>query len=201
MRREVIRFDAEPVKVKLDRSPHSGIECHGQYGVDWRYSVNGGKGLMYLPTEGRQALIECGAVAGEEVAIRRLGKDRWEAERIAPELPLVQSESAEPGEVGGTSSKPPRSTTRPLPERLFTHVEPEGRLESPSLPQTATLPVASVTTLQHMMGCYCVAVDVAVEVQEYARKKGINIAFTGSDIRAMGITVYIGDNQRLREAS
>jgi hypothetical protein len=52
-----------------------------------------------------------------------------------------------------------------------------------------------------MIACYCVAVDVAVEVQEYARKKGINIAFTGSDIRAMGITVYIGDNQRLREAS
>jgi hypothetical protein len=61
--------------------------------------------------------------------------------------------------------------------------------------------MASATTCQHMMSCYCVAVDVAVEVQEYARKKGINIAFTGSDIRAMGITVYIGDNQRLREAS
>ena len=45
------------------------------------------------------------------------------------------------------------------------------------------------------------AIDVAVEVQEYARKKGINIAFTGSDIRAMGTTVFIGDNQRLREVS
>jgi hypothetical protein len=58
-----------------------------------------------------------------------------------------------------------------------------------------------MTTLQHMMSCYCVAVDVAVEVQEYARNKGVNIAFTGSDIRAMGITVYIGDNQRLRGIS
>ncbi len=45
------------------------------------------------------------------------------------------------------------------------------------------------------------AVDVAVEVQDYARHKGMNIAFTGSDSRAMGITVYIGDNQRMREAS
>lgn len=26
-RREVIRFDAEPVKVKLDKGPHAGIEC------------------------------------------------------------------------------------------------------------------------------------------------------------------------------
>lgn len=48
-RREVIRFDAEPVKVKLDKGPHAGIECRGQYGIDWRYSVNHGKSVMYCP--------------------------------------------------------------------------------------------------------------------------------------------------------
>ena len=42
-RRDVIRFDTEPVKVKLDKGPYAGIECHGQYGIDWRYSVNNGQ--------------------------------------------------------------------------------------------------------------------------------------------------------------
>jgi hypothetical protein len=80
--------------------------------------------------------------------------------------------------------------------------------KAPNSVKTGLLPINLTIVIvpfrpksSHMMSCYCVAVDVAVEVQEYARKKGINIAFTGSDIRAMGITVYIGDNQRVREAS
>jgi hypothetical protein len=204
-RREVIRFEAEPVKVKLDKDPHAGIECRGQYGIDWRYSVNDGKGVMYLPTEAREALFESGALEGEEVAIRRLGKTRWEAERIAPDLPFPSQSEARQAEQTDQPTRPP-SAARRLPERLFAPPEPQVASESPSSPEPVPAPtaaprVASPQAVQHMMSCYCVAVDVAVEVQEYARGKGINIAFTGSDIRAMGITVYIGDNQRLREAS
>jgi hypothetical protein len=198
--REVIRFDAEPVKVKLDKGPHAGIECHGQYGIDWRYSVNNGKGVMYLPGEGREALLQSGATAGEDVAIRRLGRGRWEAERIAADLPFPSQPEVRQAEETDQPTRPP-SATRRLPERLFARPEPQGASEPPPPPEPVALPAAAATALQHMMGCYCVAVDVAVEVQEYARSKGINIAFTGSDIRAMGITVYIGDNQRLREAS
>ena len=197
-RREVIGFDAEPVKVKLDKGPHAGIECRGQYGIDWRYSVNNGKGLMYLPAEAREALLQSGAAAGEEVAIRRFGKGRrWEAERIAPDLPFPSQPEAR--QVEQTDQSPISSTAR-LPARLFVRPEPQVASEPPSPPEPVALPAATAAS-QHMMSCYCVAIDVAVEVQEYARRKGINIAFTGSDIRAMGITVYIGDNQRLREAS
>ena len=199
--REVIRFDAEPVKVKLDKGRYGGIECHGQYGIDWRYSVNHGRGVMYLPAEGREALLQSGAAAGEDVAIRRLGKARWEVERIAPDLPFPSQSEA--GQAEETDQPPPRrsATTPPLPERLIAPPEPQRASEAPSPPEPVALPAAAATASQHMMSCYCVAVDVAVEVQEYARRKGINIAFTGSDIRAMGITVYIGDNQRMREAS
>jgi hypothetical protein len=162
--------------------------------------VNNGKGVMYLPAEGREALLQSGAAAGEDVAIRRLGKGRWEAERIAPDLPFPSQPEARQAEE--TDQPPPsRPAKRALPERLFTRPEPQGASEPPSPPEPVALPAAAVTASQHMMSCYSVAVDVAAEVQEYARRKGINIAFTGSDIRAMGITVYIGDNQRLREAS
>ncbi|MFL6352923.1 MAG: hypothetical protein ACJ74Z_13885 [Bryobacteraceae bacterium] len=204
-RREVIRFEAEPIKVKLDKDPHAGIECRGQYGIDWRYSVNDGKGVMYLPAEAREALFESGAAAGEEVAIRRLGKARWEAERIAPDLPFPSQPEAGHGEERDQPARP-ASDSRRLPERLFARPEPQVASEPPSSAEPIAVPGVAVTAAsqqasQHMMSCYCVAIEVAVEVQEYARRKGINIAFTGSDIRAMGITVYIGDNQRLREAS
>jgi hypothetical protein len=198
--REVIRFDTEPVKVKLDKGPYAGIECHGQYGIDWRYSVNNGKAVMYLPEEGRDALVQSGVAAGEEVAIRRLGKRRWEAERIEPDLPFAQTEPPEAKEAdqAGTAR---RSTTHSVPERLFAPPEPEDPPAPATSPDPFVLPAAGVAASKHMMSCYCVAVEVAVEVQEYARRKGMHIAFTGSDIRAMGITVYIGDNQRFREAS
>jgi hypothetical protein len=204
-RREVIRFEAEPIKVTLDKGPHAGIECRGQYGIDWRYSVNHGKSVMYLPAEAREALLQSGAAAGEEVAIRRLGKTRWEAERIAPDLPFRSLPDAQQAEETDQPAQPP-SATRRLPERLFAPPEPQVASEPPSSPERVAVPTAAVTAAsqqasQHMMSCYCIAIDVAVEVQEYARRKGINIAFTGSDIRAMGITVYIGDNQRMREAS
>ena len=199
-RREIIRFDEEPVKVTLGKGPHAGIECHGQYGIDWRYSVNNGKALMYLPAEGRDALVHAGVEAGDEVVIRRLGRGRWEAERIAPDLPFP-SQPEVPQTKEADPPTPLRSTTRPLPDRLFARSEPQSAADLPPRPDSVVVPTAAVAASQHMMSCYCVAVDVAVEVQEYARRKGINIAFTGSDIRAMGITVYIGDNQRIREAS
>lgn len=91
------------------------------------------------------------------------------------------------------------ANTRSAPDRQL--ARPERAESSAPEPDTFVLPASAVTASQHMMSCYCVAVEVAVEVQEYARRKDMHIAFTGSDIRAMGITVYIGDNQRLREAS
>src|SRR5690349_4889904 len=96
MRREVIRFDAEPVTVKLDKGPYAAVECHGQYGIDWRYSVNNGRAVMYLSAEGRAALVQSGATAGDEVAIRRLGRGRWEAERISNDSPSPSPEPETP---------------------------------------------------------------------------------------------------------
>jgi hypothetical protein len=199
-RREVIRFDAEPIKIKLDKGPYAAVECRGQYGIDWRYSVNNGTAVMYLPAEGREALLQCGAGTGDEVAIRKVSKGLWEAEWISNEPASPPQPETRP-EDETDEPRPRRSKPRRLPERLFAEPElqaaPEPQPPSPPVPITS----AAMTTLQRMMSCYYVAVDVALEVQEYARKKGINIAFTGSDIRAMGITVFIGDNQRLREVS
>jgi hypothetical protein len=199
-RREVIRFDAEPIKIKLDKGPYAAVECRRQYGIGWRYSVNNGTAVMYLPAEGREALLQCGAGAGDEVAIRKLSKGRWEAEWISDERPSPpQPETRPEGETD--QPRPRRSKARPQPERLFAGPELQTAPEPEPPPPTRSDNFGRHDHAAAHDDCYCVAVDVALEVQEYARKKGINIAFTGSDIRAMGITVFIGDNQRLREVS
>ncbi len=155
MRPEVIRFDAEPVKVRLDKGPQAGIECHGQYGIDWRYSVNNGKALIYLPAEGRDALLCSGVAAGEEVGIRRFAKGRWEVERIAPDL-AFPSYCEGPKTKGTNEVVSPRSATRPLPDRLFARPEPQKppAEAAPAAPEPVTLPDAAVTASNHMMSCY-----------------------------------------------
>jgi hypothetical protein len=155
---------------------------------------------MYLPEEARDALLQSGVSGGEEVAIRRLGKRRWEIERIEPDLSVAGTDPPASKLIGAPAPLE-TSNARRAAERQFNSGEPPERSAPSAESDMFVLPPSAVTASQHMMSCYCVAVEVAVEVQEYARRKGMHIAFTGSDIRAMGITVYIGDNQRYREAS
>src|SRR4051812_16531868 len=137
--REVIRFDIEPVRVKLDKGPYAGIECHGQYGIDWRYSVNDGKAVMYLPEEARDALVQSDVAAGEEVAIRRLGKHRWEVERIEPDLPFPDADALRSNATPGSPSPVP-SNTRPAPERQFAPPERAEMSAPPAEPDPFVLP-------------------------------------------------------------
>ena len=67
-RREVIRPEWDPVIVRLDKGPE-GVQREGQYGVDYQYVVNSDSGIMWLPKSGRDALLACGAQAGDEVEI------------------------------------------------------------------------------------------------------------------------------------
>src|SRR3954454_17940454 len=153
--REVIRFDAEPVKVKLDKGPYAGIECHGQYGIDWRYSVNDGKAVMYLPEEARDALVQSDVAAGEEVAIRRLGKRRWEVERIEPDLPFPDADTAQ-SKAAPESATPGASNLniRPVSQRQLGAPE-RAEMSTPTAESDAfVLPPSAVSAAKHMMSFY-----------------------------------------------
>jgi hypothetical protein len=88
MQRDVIRLQFnEPVRIRLDRGPE-GTQKPSRYGgVDYMYTVNGGAASLYLPPQGRQALFQCGAQAGDEVAIRKSRRgnvEMFDAEVIPP---------------------------------------------------------------------------------------------------------------------
>ena len=42
-----------------------------------------------------------------------------------------------------------------------------------------------------LMGAFCAAIDACAAAQEYAVRKGLNVAFTSEDVRACAISIYI----------
>lgn len=111
MTREVIRFNGEPVRLVLDIPPENGVRREGKYGVDWQYTVNGNSASIYLPLAGRDALIQSGAAAGDEVAIQKLGKDRWAVEVLSDAQP-------EPAPAPAPA-QPHRPKARPFPNAAY----------------------------------------------------------------------------------
>jgi hypothetical protein len=62
---------------------------------------------------------------------------------------------------------------------------------TPLKPKTPLSPVA-----QQLAGTLCGAVDAAAEAEAYARGKGLSIQFTADDIRAIGLSIYIGTTRQ-----
>lgn len=180
MPREIIRFDGEPVLVHLDKSPQAAIQREGQYGVDWQYIVNHDCGIMWLPEEGRDALLSSGAQAGDEVAIKRSRRGRewvWEIERVSdasePPPPKSNGQQRTISANNGHLYPPP-----PLPESKYAKPEAPGN------------PVA-----KQLASCLCAAIDSVAEAQTYATSKGLHVQFGAEDIRAIALTVYIGQQR------
>ncbi len=94
---------------------------------------------MYLPAEGRDALLQSGAAAGEEVATAGSSKMRWEAERISNDPP-VSPEASLSDETDQLRSG--RSPARPLPDKLFAEPESESNPDTSAAREAAQLPAA-----------------------------------------------------------
>lgn len=52
-----------------------------------------------------------------------------------------------------------------------------------------------LTAADQLAGAWASAIDVAIEAAEYAKRKGLLLAFTAGDIRAMAATLHIGGRQ------
>lgn len=121
MGREVIRpqFD-EPCRVRLDKGPE-GIQREGKYGIDFEYVVNDDSAIMWLPKEGRDALLASGIQPGDEVQLVKSKRGKtllFSAERI--------SDAKEPAKPNGHRYPPP-----PLPESKY--AKPNGNELTPWL--------------------------------------------------------------------
>lgn len=190
MQRDIIRVNGEPVLVKLDFDPEAATQREGQYGVDWQYVVNDDAGIMWLPRAGRDALLKCGARAGDNVAIRKYKRGKawqWEAECV--------SDAAEPEPAPEPQQR--YANGAQFPKRCFANPEPEARSQKPedrrrNAPSDSRLltPVSSKPPVP-FADYLCLAIDAVAIAQEYGREKGVSVTFLGGDVRAIANAIYI----------
>lgn len=109
-RREVIRPDYDPVLITLDKNPDQCTQREGQYGVDYQFIVNSDSGIMWLPKAGRDALIQSGARAGDQVELCKSQRGR-----VVSYVATVVNDAREPQ----TPAKP--APVRPITEQPTSH--------------------------------------------------------------------------------
>ncbi len=187
MQREVIKPQPDiPVIVKLDKGPE-GQEREGRFGIDYQYTVNDDRCVMWLPKEARDRLVRCGAQAGDEVQIVKSLRGlmaQWSVQVMPDSNELAPSPSQD----------------RPVPAQA----RPNGYVNGhgnghyaghaqPPRPEANISPIA-----QQLAGCLRAAVDACVETEAYAKSKGMPLEFCSEDIRAMALSVYIGAQRKER---
>lgn len=204
MQREILKFQADvPVTVVLDKSPESAQQKENDRGVYYQFAVNNNSALMFLPPEGRDALFRARAKAGDLVQIVKTyrGKQQiFTAQTI--------SDAAEPPAPSNLRGNYPHgSTTQGMSQAearnaaFFAGRNGNGQgsaqppIQPQAQPQRPVIAPAAMLASQHLMSCMCAAIDAAAEAQEYARGKGLGLTFLGTDIRAIAISIYIGDRR------
>jgi hypothetical protein len=191
MQRQIIKPQLDvPVTVKLDKGPE-GIERDGKYGIDWQYTVNDDSGVMWLPRDGRDALLRAGAQAGDEVQILKAtlaGKTTFTAQVLASDATEPEPEPTPPARNGngnGHAHVQPRGRA-PLPPRAYHQPEAVPRPQ-----QAAKAAPAPSHGAQVLATALYTAIDAALAAEAYAKQQGMDLELQPDDIRAMAISLFI----------
>jgi len=196
MNREVIKPQADvPVVVKLDKGPE-GQEREGRYGVDYQYTVNDDRCVMWLPREARDQLVRCGAQAGDEVQIVKSLRGRiaqWSVQ-VVPDshepLPSMQLASQTRGSNGNGHSN---GSTNGHHSNGNGHGPQQAAPPSAERSDTKQRPAA-----QWMTGALCAAIDASIAATKYGADRGLELKFNEEDIRSMAATMYINASKEGR---
>lgn len=177
--REVIRFQPGVPQVVM-LSFDEGVQVDGRYGPQWQYFLEGSR-IMWVDPEVHERIQATGARAGYELAITKHSapgkKTRWEVARL-------EEEPAEAGSAATPAPPAPTGTAKPEPAAPRTINQP---------PQGSAAPQEAADKLT---ACLCAAVDAALAAQQYAAQRGLTLAWSAADIRAMAATLCIGSRTR-----
>jgi hypothetical protein len=154
-----------PLRVRLDASAEGLYQAQSQW-PDYKYTVNNGKGNMYLLPQAREALIRSGAQAGDDVEILKRQDGRgsvYEVKILTPKAAVV---------------------ARPVPARPT-----NGHPAPPP-------PVPADETGEQRIGrrvkvCGRIALDAIADWEAYSAKLGVQMQFESDDVRALAITLLI----------
>jgi hypothetical protein len=182
MQRQIIRPQLDqPLLVKLDFGP-DGVEKRSSINneLQYMYTVNDDAGLIYLPANARQQLLRTGAQAGDSVEIVKM-KNGWDIRVVSDteEQPQQQQRAAARGNAYRQPAAPQSRSAQPT-----------AQAQPPRPAANGVHPVG-----QQLAGCLRAAIDAATEAEGYAKGKNFPLEFTSEDIRAMAVSVFIGQQR------
>jgi len=184
MNRQILKPQADvPLIVKLDKGPE-GKETSSRGELQYMYTLNDDSSVMWLPPEARTALLRTGAQPGDLIEIVKSLRGRtaiWNVQ-VVPD-----------------AQEPPARGMRMLAPRPAPETQPQysnGRNVQHSnggSNQPQAQPAKNVSPVsQQLADCLRAAIDASMEAQEYAHSLGGELHFNEEDIRAMGLSIYIG---------
>ncbi len=202
-----VQFNAgEPVLVELEFD--KGTLTQGRFGDEFRFWVLAlldGKAnvpaTMWVPPKVALMIESLGAKAGDVLEITKLEKKNgsrktieWKVDRVFPTPKPTQAQPAaemQPEEPEGFDQAPPWETAAD-PSAGAGALRPVSSM-APAKQFTAPAEGYNYgkTERDRILTCVCNAIDVAQLAGEYARSKGLMIAWTGEDVRAMALSEYI----------
>jgi hypothetical protein len=206
----------QPIIVRLDHGP-LGTEKRTDKGTDFQYVINHDEGIMWLPPDGRDALLKCMARAGDTVEILKTkrGAKAFFAAQVLPDDGIAPppAPTAAPAKSYRADAYPPPHNyprpappPRPLPPSVYYQPEPEPYsgpatqqlvpapqpAPAPAPPPAAAAARSGQTTMTDKLArCLICAVDAAQVAAAHAKAHGLALAWTSEDIRAMGLSVFI----------
>jgi hypothetical protein len=151
-----------------------------------------------------RGIQELGIRAGEDfVRVTKIKHPRGGGHSIRVER--VPDENDEPAWVRESVREPARQTTavaRVAPATSATsatealleksiEMARNGQRPGVSVPETVKLTPASVG----MCAAMCAAVDAIIETQSYAQRRGLGVTFSEESVRAIGLSIYIGEQR------
>jgi hypothetical protein len=191
IKREKIRLvNGKPLICAFDSLRGKAVRSPATGHVEYLYNVQhrGAPAMIFLPTEGVQALQRVQAEVGEDLHIlKTLAKDQPPQVTIRrlrdgtlaiPALPPMPPQKR----LGKTSIAYRQREPQKQPDRFVQYMQQQ--------PPPPTAHELSTGVL--LATCLHCAIDAVIGAERFAASKGRELIFLSDDIRAMAITIYIG---------
>jgi hypothetical protein len=166
-------------RTQISFQPGELVEVALQFAKGKRY----GERALFSTTDERVFYVDEPVAVRIEAEIQKGERFRLGFNRIAGEKQWKVEKVAAPG-LNGAALAVQAAAPEPL-----------EKLRHSNGPMTAPT-TAPMTAQARLLGALCVAVDAAVEAQEYARKQGLAIVFTGEDVRCFANALCISLDRR-----
>lgn len=200
--RRKITFEANTPKTVTFEYGGPGIETTGQYGTQYRYSLENNE-IMWVEPVVEGMLKQLDIHSGDSVVITKVkeGKTtKWRVEELAEE-PAIAAQLAQSIENAKATTEA-RAKAELAPAAPYgqagLHEPPDWRAQQhtngaakSAAPEARQITPAAL----NMTAALCSAIDAAIEAERYAHGRGLTLKFSPADIRALANCAEIGEQR------